>query len=163
MAVAIQPAMPPRPVSDTPITIATARPQAKRRMSGKENLPQGKPTSASGLSNVRARRERPCDACRRRKSRCVINEGAVLCVLCEFHKQECTFVQDPQPRKRKVTGDADKQKEGGSPKKRYALHYFSVTPTPGCAYHFRMFCITKTKSRHVLVILIARIDLSIQQ
>jgi len=87
-------------------------------MSGKENLPQGKPTSSTGVSNIRPRRERPCDACRRRKSRCVIHEGQLLCVLCEFHKQECTFVQDPQPRKRKVTGDADKQKDGGSPKKR---------------------------------------------
>ena len=120
MAVAIQPAMPPRPTTNSPVAIAAARPPAKRRMSGKENLPQAKSNSA-GVANVRARRERPCDACRRRKSRCVIHEGAVLCVLCDFHKQECTFVQDPQPRKRKVTGDqADKQREG-SPKKRYAL------------------------------------------
>src|SRR5690349_2539941 len=121
MAVAIQPiqpAMPPRPTTDSPVSIAIARPQPKRRMSGKENLHQGKPTPSTGVSNVKPRRERPCDACRRRKSRCVIHEGKVLCVLCEFHKQECTFVQDPQPRKRKVTGDADKQKEGGSPKKR---------------------------------------------
>jgi len=41
----------------------------------------------------------------------------VLCVLCEFHKQECTFVQDPQPRKRKVAGDAEKK--DCLPKKRY--------------------------------------------
>lgn len=55
----------------------------------KENHISGKPasTSFSTVSNVRNRRERPCDACRRRKSRCVIHEGAVLCVLCEFHRQ----------------------------------------------------------------------------
>jgi hypothetical protein len=117
MAVAIQPAL-PRPNTNSPVCIAAARPhQPKRRMSGKENLLQGKPaTTFPGISNIRARRERPCDACRRRKSRCVIHEGAVLCVLCEFHKQECTFVQDPQPRKRKVTGDGEKK--DGSPKKR---------------------------------------------
>jgi hypothetical protein len=117
MAVAIQPAM-PRP-TDGPVPIAAARPhQSKqRRMSGKENLLQGKPASGfPGITNIRARRERPCDACRRRKSRCVIHEGAVLCVLCEFHKQDCTFVQDPQPRKRKVAADVEKKE--GSPKKR---------------------------------------------
>ncbi|KAF2088319.1 hypothetical protein K490DRAFT_11100, partial [Saccharata proteae CBS 121410] len=57
----------------------------------------------------RSRRERPCDACRRRKSRCVIHEGAQLCVLCEFHKQQCTFVQSPLPRKRKITLDGRKE------------------------------------------------------
>lgn len=77
-------------------------------MSGKENLIQVKPVSVGVVNNIRTRRERPCDACRRRKSRCVIHEGAVLCVLCEFHKQECTFVQSPVPRKRKPTGDGNK-------------------------------------------------------
>ena len=31
----------------------------------------------------------------------MIHEGAALCVLCEFHKQECTFEVSPLPRKRK--------------------------------------------------------------
>ncbi|KAI9765124.1 MAG: Fungal specific transcription factor [Geoglossum simile] len=65
-------------------------------------------TAAQGSvepSNTRTRRDRPCDACRRRKSRCVIHEGAEVCVLCEFHKQECTFVQSPQPRKRRLNSD----------------------------------------------------------
>ncbi|OCL11845.1 hypothetical protein AOQ84DRAFT_175849 [Glonium stellatum] len=112
-AVAIQPAM-PRP---TPVPIAAARPRTKRSLSGKENLVQVKPVSSVGpVANIRTRRERPCDACRRRKSRCVIHEGAVLCVLCEFHKQECTFVQSPQPRKRKITGDG--KKDDSNQKKR---------------------------------------------
>ena len=111
--VAIQPAM-PRP---TPVPIAAARPRTKRSLSGKENLVQVKPVSSVGpVANIRTRRERPCDACRRRKSRCVIHEGAVLCVLCEFHKQECTFVQSPQPRKRKNTGDG--KKDDNTQKKR---------------------------------------------
>jgi hypothetical protein len=42
----------------------------------------------------------PCDACRRRKSRCVPT-GATFCVLCEFHKQQCTFDQHHLPRKRR--------------------------------------------------------------
>lgn len=113
-AVAIQPAM-PRP---TPVPIAAARHKTKKPVPGKENLLQVKPLSTTGaVTNVRSRRERPCDACRRRKSRCVIHEGAVLCVLCEFHKQECTFVQSPQPRKRKLNTDA--KKDDGTAKKRY--------------------------------------------
>jgi hypothetical protein len=75
-------------------------------------------TQGSGEpSNTRSRRDRPCDACRRRKSRCVIHEGAEVCVLCEFHKQECTFVQSPQPRKRRLNSDG---REEDTSKRRYA-------------------------------------------
>jgi len=107
MAVAIQPAMP----RSTPVPIAAARPHLKQRMSAKELLVQLKPANntAGSAANIRTKRERPCDACRRRKSRCVITEGALLCVLCEFHKQDCTFVQSPQPRKRKLTGEGKKE------------------------------------------------------
>lgn len=118
-AVAIQPAM-PRPLS---MSIAPNRPRTQDLpITGKENLPQPKPISSSpsfGATNSRSpKRERPCDACRRRKTRCVINEGAALCVLCEFHKQDCTFIQSPQPRKRKLIPEA--KKDDGL-KKRYVL------------------------------------------
>lgn len=114
-AVAIQPAM-PRP---TPVPIAAARPKKQHKPSpGKENQIVGKPVSSTvgSAANIRTRRERPCDACRRRKSRCVIHEGAVLCVLCEFHKQECTFVQSPLPRKRKVVDGEKKDSPSGQKK-----------------------------------------------
>ncbi|ORY15030.1 fungal-specific transcription factor domain-domain-containing protein [Clohesyomyces aquaticus] len=116
-AVAIQPAM-PRP---TPVPIAAARPrkQQQRPSPGKENVVAAKPvsTNVGPVANIRTRRERPCDACRRRKSRCVIHEGAVLCVLCEFHKQECTFVQSPLPRKRKVVDDGKKDSPNNQKKR----------------------------------------------
>ena len=70
------------------------------------------------LPNTRARKDRPCDACRRRKSKCVIHEGQVACVLCRFHKQDCTFVQSPQPRKRKLAAEG---KEDSAAKRRYVL------------------------------------------
>ncbi|PNS18013.1 Cutinase transcription factor 1 alpha [Sphaceloma murrayae] len=60
---------------------------------------QKEPTTADGK---RVRTERPCDGCRRRKSKCVLQESGAPCVLCKFHKQECTFVEGPLPRKRKV-------------------------------------------------------------
>jgi hypothetical protein len=118
MAVAIQPAM-PRPANNSPIPIATSRPGVPHTNSARHTGISSPSTAnnvifpkqhaaanlidePSGPSTSRPRKERPCDACRRRKSRCVINPGARLCVLCEFHKQECTFLQDPQPRKRKL-------------------------------------------------------------
>ena len=55
----------------------------------------------STLDEQRAFKHRPCDTCRRRKSRCVVNEGAAKCVLCEFRSQDCTFLEDVPPRKRK--------------------------------------------------------------
>ena len=67
------------------------------------------------ITNTRSRRDRPCDACRRRKSRCVLNEGTTVCVLCRFHNQDCTFLQSPQPRKRRLaagaTGDNKRDRE----------------------------------------------------
>lgn len=113
----------PRP---NPIPIAAARPKKQQQHQQQKPLPvkdhvvSGKPASSAPgpVANIRTRRERPCDACRRRKSRCVIHEGAVLCVLCEFHKQECTFVQSPLPRKRKVVDDGKKDSPNNQ-KKRY--------------------------------------------
>ncbi|KAH8732310.1 fungal-specific transcription factor domain-containing protein [Phaeosphaeriaceae sp. PMI808] len=54
----------------------------------------------SGGEKVRSRR--PCDSCRRRKSRCEIADGTSPCLLCRFHRQECTFNEEPQPRKRRA-------------------------------------------------------------
>ncbi|TVY82360.1 Transcriptional activator protein DAL81 [Lachnellula suecica] len=51
------------------------------------------------------RKDRPCDACRKRKSRCSFEGEASICVLCKFHGQDCTFLQNPQSRKRKTIQD----------------------------------------------------------
>jgi predicted nucleic-acid-binding Zn-ribbon protein len=147
---AIQPAMPARP---TPVPIAAARPRKQQKLSpGKENFVAGKPTSTNGpVSNIRSRRERPCDACRRRKSRCVIHEGAALCVLCEFHKQECTFVQSPLPRKRKVV-DGDKKDSPNVSKKRcvYTFHYCaSTSQDSGTTITYNVFRLNVVSRVHV--------------
>lgn len=66
------------------------------------------------ITNTRSRRDRPCDGCRRRKSRCVLNLGSTVCILCNFHNQPCTFVQSPQPRKKRAPIDpagADNRKD----------------------------------------------------
>lgn len=51
--------------------------------------------------SARSTKERPCDACRRRKTRCVKESGEVKCVLCKFHSQACTYLHEPIARNRK--------------------------------------------------------------
>src|ERR1700754_3693538 len=53
-----------------------------------------------------SRPRRPCDACRKRKSRCEIQEGEIICVLCKFHHQPCLFNENPQPRKRRKISES---------------------------------------------------------
>ena len=65
---------------------------------------------------VRGRRERPCDACRKRKSKCVTHEGQNnVCAACSVHGQDCTYIEDPQPRKRRLESGG---KEADLPKRR---------------------------------------------
>src|SRR4051812_25474162 len=51
----------------------------------------------------KTRPQRPCDACRKRKSRCELPDHDSVCVLCQFHKQTCTFVADPPKKKRRTS------------------------------------------------------------
>lgn len=47
-------------------------------------------------------RSRPCDTCRLRKTRCVKERSQAQCVLCAFHGQQCTFLNGPLPRQRRL-------------------------------------------------------------
>ncbi|KAK9236611.1 fungal-specific transcription factor domain-containing protein [Lipomyces kononenkoae] len=53
------------------------------------------------------RPDRPCDSCRRRKSRCVFSENDSVCFLCRFHNYECMFSDNPAPRKRQRRNSGD--------------------------------------------------------
>ena len=111
-----------------PIAIASFKPRQQTYTEG-NNTNGYRSISASMSStafahsgtNIRSRKDRPCDACRRRKSRCVVNEGQTSCVLCQFHTQDCTFLQSPQPRKRKLNTEG---KEESNAKRRYTPNYF---------------------------------------
>ncbi|KAK0625058.1 fungal-specific transcription factor domain-containing protein [Bombardia bombarda] len=79
------------------------------------------------------RMDRPCDICRKRKSRCVREPDQERCVLCTFHDRECTYVVEPQPRKKKkanFTDDGDNARDdngaSGPPRKKA-----KTTQTPG--------------------------------
>src|ERR1700733_3935498 len=76
------------------------------------------PDSYSGQTDsalLKSRSRRPCDSCRRRKSRCEMIDGATSCVLCRFHRQECTFLAHPQPRKRKAASLSEEEGSHGNP------------------------------------------------
>ncbi|RAR14557.1 nitrogen regulatory protein otam [Stemphylium lycopersici] len=60
------------------------------------------PPVASTQNATKPRSRRPCDPCRRRKSRCEVPDIDQPCLLCRFHHQECTFNENPPPRKRRA-------------------------------------------------------------
>jgi hypothetical protein len=68
---------------------------------------------ASGNS-ARSTKERPCDACRRRKTRCVKEKGENKCVLCKFHSQECTYLHEPVARTRKRKAQPSEETDKGN-------------------------------------------------
>ncbi|KAK5124103.1 hypothetical protein LTR85_001806 [Meristemomyces frigidus] len=95
---------------------------------GKENTIHHQITARPALKQLqqsapaaRSRKERPCDGCRKRKSKCVLQESR-RCMLCEFHKQDCTFVEKAQPRKRKLSSDGTAG-EGTPAKKSPVVHH----------------------------------------
>jgi len=50
----------------------------------------------------RSRKNRPCDRCRRAKSRCVIIASGPPCKLCNESSRQCTFDYAPPPRPIKI-------------------------------------------------------------
>jgi hypothetical protein len=67
-----------------------------------ENSPPNLFPRVANTQTTKSKSRRPCDPCRRRKSRCEISESGPPCVLCQFHDQECTFNENPLPRKRRA-------------------------------------------------------------
>jgi hypothetical protein len=73
--------------------------------SSPENV--GQQLGGAGASSSVAKGARPCDICRKRKSKCVKEPGQTKCVLCAFHGRECTYVSDaPRRRKRRALSGA---------------------------------------------------------
>nr|XP_018263391.1 uncharacterized protein I303_04885 [Kwoniella dejecticola CBS 10117]OBR85549.1 hypothetical protein I303_04885 [Kwoniella dejecticola CBS 10117] len=57
------------------------------------------PTADQGGRPPRSRKNRPCDSCRRRKTRCLITSFGPPCSLCAEGKRPCTFELAPPARK----------------------------------------------------------------
>jgi hypothetical protein len=74
-------------------------------------------------ANGWTRKDRPCDACRRRKSRCIIPDGTDTCMMCHSRSEECTFVENPQRRKRRKVETGENSPEANKPR---FVHYGQV-------------------------------------
>ena len=119
MAVALSP-NPLPPNLAAPVDVSLSRPLADPAPTPAPSKDMSAPTKAQRIP--RGKRERPCDACRKRKSKCVVTEGRKTCAACGAHGQECTYVEDPQPRKRRTDNEtsnpdgAKRRQDSGIPK-----------------------------------------------
>ncbi|KAK4214944.1 fungal-specific transcription factor domain-containing protein [Rhypophila decipiens] len=104
-----------------------------------DNASESSRSSPDGAaSQTRAQRtvrpDRPCDICRKRKTRCVKEADQDRCVLCVFHNRECTYVDVPQPRKKKRADFPDDMSTsvdgGGDVEARPPLKKTKSTQTP---------------------------------
>lgn len=111
-AIAIQPSLLPPSLRHSP----TIYPYPKAVRKEKSSIRPNPMTGTAGPAVARAQKDRPCDACRKRKARCLMNEQQSSCVACGSHGQDCTFVQDAQPRKRKAESEGQ---DADVVKKRY--------------------------------------------
>ncbi|KAG9230293.1 transcriptional regulatory protein [Amylocarpus encephaloides] len=80
---------------------------------GQNNAPLGHPpakaaAAATSTHNAWSRKDRPCDACRKRKSRCIMPQDTDTCIMCQSRSEQCTFVQSPQRRKRRKLDEDEK-------------------------------------------------------
>ena len=66
-----------------------------------DGVKQGSPAelATTGIRPFRSRKQRPCDSCRRKRSRCAILEQGNPCVECRQTGKACTFLDKPLDRK----------------------------------------------------------------
>ena len=60
------------------------------------------------------KRTRPCDTCRRRKTKCYTDEKESACVLCKFHGQQCTYERSSGYTSRKRPASQSVRSDGQS-------------------------------------------------
>lgn len=49
----------------------------------------------------------PCESCQRSRVRCIVSEDDDSCIPCQASGSDCSLLNSPQPRKRKLNGDFD--------------------------------------------------------
>ncbi|KAK4195544.1 fungal-specific transcription factor domain-containing protein [Triangularia verruculosa] len=64
------------------------------------------------------RPERPCDTCRKRKSKCAKAPGQDRCILCEFHDRACTYQDAHQQRRKRDVASPQTVDSATPPRKR---------------------------------------------
>lgn len=62
--------------------------------------------AAEIVANGPTKKQRPCDSCRKRKARCImLPSDTGRCLHCEVKKQDCTFLEAPPVRRRKIKSE----------------------------------------------------------
>lgn len=82
----------------------------------------------------RSRKHRPCDGCRKRKGRCIIEEAGQDCQACRLNNRTCTFEMSPTPRSRPIKNeDGTGVVSTTNPRKRSqsAMHHSDSTSPNG--------------------------------
>ena len=76
-----------------PVPIAPSPSSRQFASASRSSSTQHRPQSMgeNGRLQTQIPTQLPCDGCRRRNSRCAINERIGKCYSCEFHRQDCTF------------------------------------------------------------------------
>ena len=76
-----------------PVPIAPSPSSRQFVSASRSSSTQHKPPSMGETGRIQTQTPLPlpCDGCRRRNSRCAINERIGKCYSCEFHRQDCVF------------------------------------------------------------------------
>lgn len=62
----------------------------------------------------RQRRTRPCDACRKNKTKCVVKDGKHACLQCQTRESTCEYNHAPPERKQRSLRDGEKRGESNA-------------------------------------------------
>ncbi|KAK3937858.1 fungal-specific transcription factor domain-containing protein [Diplogelasinospora grovesii] len=121
-----------------PIAIAPKPPRFPPSRQGSINLDH--PGIRSGINSpdsdsINGHSAPPCAACLRRRLDCVMSDDEESCVACQLHGMECSLVDSPQPRKRKLNGHgledslSKRSSPGRSDNRRRRQHQPSLSST----------------------------------
>lgn len=97
-----------------PIPIAPKPPRFPPSRQGSVNLDAFSGTSGYNSldsdSPLTGNLQIPCDACQRRRIKCVMSDDDDSCISCAVNGAECSLSEGPQARKRKLNGDVDESR-----------------------------------------------------
>lgn len=62
---------------------------------------------AESVGSYTTRSLSPCESCQRSRVKCIVSEDEDSCIPCQASGSDCSLLNSPQPRKRKLNGDFD--------------------------------------------------------
>lgn len=87
-----------------PVIVMSVAPAALPTAASPTTASEPDTSAANQGRKYKSRKERPCDACRRRKVCCIREPGDDACSLCRMQQTICQYDQGPTPRRRRPPG-----------------------------------------------------------